>query len=66
MHNKKGYSVQNPRLTSNTQAAYSILIDCEAHFQSVSSHVLIEYITSCEIQYTAVILIFWDKPRIKK
>lgn len=31
----------------------------------MSSHVLIEYITSCEIQYTTVILIFWDKPRIK-
>lgn len=53
------------RLTSDTQATDGILIDGEAHFQSVSSHVLIEYITSCEVQYTTVILIFRDKPRIK-
>lgn len=63
--NWKEYSVQRPRLTGNTQTTYGIFIDCEAHFQSVSSHVLIEYITSCEIQYTTVILIFRDKPRIK-
>lgn len=57
--------MQRPRLTSDTQGTDCILIDREAHFQSMSSHVLIEYITSCEIQYTTVILIFGDKPRIK-
>lgn len=31
----------------------------------MSSHVLIEYITACEIQYTTVVLIFRDEPRIE-
>lgn len=57
--------MQRARLTSNTQAAYGIFIDCEAHFQSMSPHVLIEYVTACEIQHTTVILIFRDKPGIK-
>lgn len=57
--------MQRPRLTSDTQGTDCILIDREAHFQSMSSHVLVEYVTSREIQYTTVILIFRDKPRIK-
>lgn len=63
--NYKEYSVQRPRLTGDTQGTDCVLIDREAHFQCMSSHVLIEYITSCEIQYTTVILISGDKPRIE-
>lgn len=45
------------RLTSDTKWSNSVLVQCEALLQSVSSHVLVEDITSSEIQNSTVVLV---------
>lgn len=45
------------RLTSDSKWSNGVLVECETLLQSVSSHVLIEDITSSEVQNSTVVLI---------
>lgn len=39
-----------------------VFIEGKPNLQSMCSHVLIEDVTSCEIQQSAVILVMWNQP----
>lgn len=53
---------QSQTLTSDPQGADGVLIDCEALFQGMRSHILIKDVTSSEVENTTVVLIFGDQP----
>lgn len=53
---RKKYPAQRHELTRHTQGVAQGHTDCKAHFHSVNSYVLIEYITACEMWYTTVML----------
>lgn len=53
-----------PSDSSDPQGADGVLIDCEALFQGVRSHVLIKDVTPSEVENTTVVLIFGDQPDI--
>lgn len=51
-----------PILTSDSHGTDGVFIDCEALFQGMGSHILIENVTPSEIENTTVILIFGNQP----
>lgn len=53
-----------PSNPSDPQGADGVLIDCEALFQGMRSHILIKDVTSSEVENTTVVLIFGDQPDI--
>lgn len=50
-------SLSSLRHTSDPKWSNGVLVECETLLKSVSSHVLIEDITSSEVQNTTVVLI---------
>lgn len=53
---------QSQTLTCDPQGADGVLIDCEALFQGMRSHILIKDVTPSEVKNTTVVLIFGDQP----
>lgn len=54
--------VSRDELTSDSKWSDGVLIQCEALLQSMCSHVLVEDITSSEIQNSTVVLVLGNQP----